>query len=346
MKRPYVLSADVLRLLAILAVILIHTTTRTLELSHYELQKIPVTFFLNQLGIFAVPLFFLISGFVLGLHNTNIHYLQFLKKRIFRIIIPYIFWSMFYFFVYPKAHDQNESFIYLLLTGNASYQLYFIPTIIIFYFLFPFISRSLNFFSKKSSIVFLAVSEVILLIKDYYIHEFYLESCIRVALLAFVFFIFGVLASQYQDKILIWIKKYLFYIPFLLFGVVIFAFSESWYLYEQTKNIHYFYSQFHPIVLPYTLLVAAGIYYVFSIKEYGKKYITLFSKLSFFVFFVHVSVIYTVWYPIEDGLFSQAKLFLFGEIVYELLFFLVVSTLSFLIAYIIHKLPYVSKITG
>ena len=69
-----------MRAIAILAVILIHTTTRTLEATHYNLTSYPWTLLLNQVSRFAVPLFFLISGFVLELSSVNdINYLEFLK---------------------------------------------------------------------------------------------------------------------------------------------------------------------------------------------------------------------------------------------------------------------------
>jgi len=115
---------DILRILSILAVVIIHTTTRTLEMSHYALLKIPWTLFLNQAGRFAVPLFFMISGFVLEL-NYHLHesYLTYLKKRFSRIIIPYIFWSaIYYYLVYNQNHSAN--FLSSLLKGDASYQLY------------------------------------------------------------------------------------------------------------------------------------------------------------------------------------------------------------------------------
>jgi surface polysaccharide O-acyltransferase-like enzyme len=58
-------SIDSLRGLSILAVLLIHTTTRTLEASNFNIVGFSWTLFLNQIARFAVPLFFLISGLVL-----------------------------------------------------------------------------------------------------------------------------------------------------------------------------------------------------------------------------------------------------------------------------------------
>src|SRR5579872_6838550 len=136
-KPPYNPAVDLLRILAILAVVFIHTTTRTLEASRYNIPTLSWTLFLNQIFRFAVPMFFLISGFVLELnYNSKIEYKIYAKKRVSKIFVPYVFWSFFYFlFVYPVWHFSvfSLSFIYILITGNSSYQLYFIPVLIIFY---------------------------------------------------------------------------------------------------------------------------------------------------------------------------------------------------------------------
>jgi surface polysaccharide O-acyltransferase-like enzyme len=130
--KQYVKSIDSLRTFAILAVVLIHTTTRTLEAAKFNLTAFPVSIFLNQIVRFAVPLFFMISGFVLETNfDEKSGYLSFIKKRFSRIFIPFVFWSaIYYLFVYNQNHDN---FLRVILTGNASYQLYFIPTLCIFY---------------------------------------------------------------------------------------------------------------------------------------------------------------------------------------------------------------------
>ncbi|MDZ7587084.1 MAG: acyltransferase family protein [Patescibacteria group bacterium] len=99
MRNP---AIDAMRLLAILAVVLVHTTTRTLQVTGYDLNVTWWPLLLNQITRFAVPMFFLISGFVLELnYDHHPYYLSFLKKRLSRILVPYLFWSLiYYFFVY------------------------------------------------------------------------------------------------------------------------------------------------------------------------------------------------------------------------------------------------------
>ena len=79
--KQYKVGIDVLRIIAILAVVLIHTTTKTLQISPNALLVVPFTLVLNQVSRFAVPLFFMISGFVLELnYNSSEKYITYLKK--------------------------------------------------------------------------------------------------------------------------------------------------------------------------------------------------------------------------------------------------------------------------
>ena len=94
--KPHIKALDTLRTISILAVLLIHTTTKLLEFTQYDLNTYAFSLLLNQLARFAVPLFILISGFVLEL-NYDYHtgYRAYLKKRVSRILIPYLFWVTF-----------------------------------------------------------------------------------------------------------------------------------------------------------------------------------------------------------------------------------------------------------
>ena len=125
-EKVNIFAIDALRTISILAVVLIHTTTRVLENSGYNLYTHPFTLFFNQAARFAVPMFFLISGFVLELnYHLNESFIHFLKKRFIKVFIPFLFWSLiYYFFIYTK---HNSGFLEALIGGNASYQLYFIP---------------------------------------------------------------------------------------------------------------------------------------------------------------------------------------------------------------------------
>jgi surface polysaccharide O-acyltransferase-like enzyme len=337
---------DILRTISILAVILVHTTTKTLEASSYNLLNTSWTLFLNQAARFAVPMFFMISGFVLEL-NYHLHesYLTYLKKRFSRIFIPYLFWSIvYYFFVYYKGRDPN--FISALLRGDASYQLYFIPSLLIFYLLFPIIHKYYKVIGNRWIIISLGLIELFLLFYDYNVYPIQLYYPITITLLNFFVFIFGVLLARNQERFLNFIKKWKI---ILLSGTVFFAifiFYEGLNGYLKTHNYLTFYSQWRPSVLIYTILLAGSLYWIFNRKLKLISLIKTFSKLSFFVFFTHVIFLEILWNGFLKNVFEKSNNSIAQTIWYDPLYFLAVTVISFGVAFVIHKIPKLSKITG
>lgn len=326
-----------MRTIAILAVIGIHTTTRILEASLFNVQGYTFTFFINQASRFAVPLFFMISGFVLEL-NYSYHqsYTSYLKKRFSRIFLPYLFWSIiYYYFVYTK---HTISFGTTLLYGAASYQLYFIPTLLIFYIVFPFIHMGYRFIANKWMLIILGIIQLALLAYEYYIHPLPFFYPLSIALLNFYIFLLGMVASRHQNlsqKLSGW--KILIAIMPGIFAAIVFL--EGKMLYLKTHNYLYFYSQWRPSILLYTITAAGLLYGFFSRSRLNEKIIRTFSRLSFFVFFIHVIILESFWNIIGKKIIGT-------ELFFNLIFFISVAGFSYAIAYLIHKIPHLSKLTG
>ena len=345
-EKQYNPAIDILRIIAILAVVFIHTTTRTLEISSYALLRIPWTLFLNQIMRFAVPLFFMISGFVLEL-NYHLHenYLAYLKKRLSRIFIPYLFWSIiYYFFVYYKGRDPN--FISSLLRGDASYQLYFIPALLIFYLLFPLIHNFCVYILSKWLLLVFGLIQLLILYYDYNIHPLQIYYPIGIALLNFYVFLLGIALARNQERFKNFIKKWKL---LLLFGTIVFAvfiFYEGLNGYLRTHNYLAFYSSWRPSILIYTIFLAGLLYLIFNRNYKSVLLIKTFSRLSFFVFFIHVIILEVIWYIIGAKLFAMTNGKIAQTFWFDPLYFLMVTVISFGIAFVIHKLPKLSKLTG
>ena len=320
-----------------MAVVLIHTSTRILETSHYDLNAFPVSIFLNQLSRFAVPLFFMISGFVLELnYDSNFSYWQYLKKRFNRILIPYIFWSAIYYLFVYKLHSQN--FFQSLLWGTASYQLYFIPALLMFYLTFPFFHKLFKVISNVWVLILLGIVEIVLLYRDYNFQYFTTYIPASVALFNYFVFILGMVVSHHQDKILKLITKWKFWLVGLTGLIGIFVFWEGKTKYFNTYNYQAFYSQWRPSVLIYTILMFSLLFYGFTKISRGVSVIKSLSKLSFFVFFTHVIFLEVVW--------SYLGRYVYTLPLFDLVFFGLVAGLSFAFAYLVHKIPWFPRVTG
>lgn len=344
-KKQYNPVIDVLRIISILAVIFIHTTTKTLQVSMHDLEIIPWTLFLNQIFRFAVPLFFMISGFVLEL-NFHLHesYLTYLKKRINRIFIPYVFWSLiYYFFVYTK---HAENFFQALLSGDASYQLYFIPALLIFYLIFPFIHNFYKFLNSKWITLIFGLIELSLLYYDYYVVPLRIFYPIRIALLNYFVFYGGIVLANNKERFISFVSKWKL---IFLFGTLIFAyyvFYEGQSIYLKTHNYLSFYSQWRPSVLIYTFLLAGFLYNIFNRNIIRISIIKTLSRLSFFVFFIHVIILEVIWDGVGKNIFLLTHGSIAEKLWYDPLLFIVVTVISFSIAFVAHRIPKLSKLSG
>ncbi|HKC05177.1 MAG TPA: acyltransferase [Patescibacteria group bacterium] len=344
-EKPYVKALDAMRAIAISAVVLAHTTTRTIEASKDNLAAFPWTLFLNQIARFAVPLFFMVSGFSLELNYPNhSNYFSFLKKRLGKIFIPYVFWSaIYYFFIYNQNHDN---FLKVLYLGNASYQLYFIPALFIFYILFPLIHNLYDFLANKWVLLVLAYSQMAFLHHDYFVKPYKLNDPIHTALMCYFVFILGMVAARNIDAIFEFAKKTKYYLAALTVLSAFYIFWEGMTNFINTGNYLTFYSNFRPSTLVYAILLALFLFY-----EFDKEHLTVsprkkLSDSSFFVFFIHVIILENVWKFFGKQAFESFGGTVWGKTFFDPVFFGIVIGISFLLAIIIRKIPFASKITG
>lgn len=344
-EKPYIKALDSLRVIAISAVVLVHTTTRTLEATKDNLIAFPWTLFLNQIGRFSVPLFFMVSGFALELNYSNhASYFAYLKKRASRVLIPFIFWStIYYFLIYTNNRD---SFLRALLVGSASYQLYFIPALIIFYLLFPLLHKIYKIFANKWVFSILTLIEIGILYKDYFIKEFNYPDPVHIALLAYIYFVIGMIAARNKEKIILFVKKwkYLLLPTILISGIYIFWEGLSRFL--ATGNYLNFYSTWRPSTFVYSIAAALILFYAFDKSRLQFEIAKKLSNLSFFVFFVHVIILETIWSIAGHSLFNLVSTNPIGKTIFDPIFFAVVLFISFLTAFVARKIPYLRKITG
>ena len=325
-------------------VLLIHTTTRSLEASGFNITGFSWTLFLNQISRFAVPLFFILSGFVLELsYRKGMSFWSFVKKRVSRIFIPFLFWSVFYYlFVYAQ---NNDNFFKVVLTGNASYQLYFIPTLCIFYLMFPLLHRLYKFISNRLALAIILGSQIYLLNFDYNLAKFEYPEPVRIAILSYFFFLIGMVAARNVDRVNAWVVKWKTFLPVVTFLSGLYVFWEGRVKYVETGNYLSYYSQWRPSILIYTLLAGLTLYYFFEFTDLKHSIIAKFSKHSFFVFFVHVAVLEAIWLVIAKNLFGLT-LGPAGKFFFDPVFFGMVSFVSFLISFMLHKIPKSEKVLG
>jgi surface polysaccharide O-acyltransferase-like enzyme len=348
-KSTYLFSIDALRVISILAVILIHTTTKTLANLDHNIIDGAFSLFLNQASRFAVPLFFLISGFVLELNSKDLPYLTYFKKRASRVILPFVFWSMLYFMIgwgFNVSKIFSLQFGKILLAGAASYHLYFIPTLVIFYVAFPLLHNTLHFFRKPLVFIALWIIQILLLSFDYYVHSLRIDPNIRIVLLVGAMFVTGIIASHIKDKIFAFTKIHFKWLTTITVATLLLVFFHVAALSIIKKTTSFIYNQHGPLTYAYTLLGALITASLLERTQFARKYFIQLSKLSLFVFFIHVMVLDFVWNNFVRNTVITNGNWILKQLWFDPLFFISVASASFGIAYFIHKIPYASKLTG
>lgn len=119
---------QIFRALSIIAVVMIHTTPS----GEWQVFCRP---FIN----FAVATFLFLSGYLTKIENDN--WFAFCKKRIIRVIIPYIIWTILYSLPPILSGSNILIIVQNLITAKAAATMYYIFVYIQFVLLTPWLGR-------------------------------------------------------------------------------------------------------------------------------------------------------------------------------------------------------------
>jgi|SRR5680860_354777 len=143
-----------LRAFGVLAVIAIHTTGYFTVIKSYS-PLVLVNLWTDIFSQFAVPLFIVITGFVLARNypNNDFSLKKFYKKRIRSIIPQYLIFSALYTlfnnWLVMQGSPLSTNLLLILrniLHADAAYHLWYFSIIIQFYILYPIIIKVYAFF--------------------------------------------------------------------------------------------------------------------------------------------------------------------------------------------------------
>lgn len=168
-----------LRVIALFAVIVLHTTSPVLETYNKgPLNVWLVGDFYNSLVRFAVPVFVMITG-ALMLHREY-ELGDFLKRRLSRIVAPFLFWSLVYiaYMYYNEDIDYPDNWwlcfkqVCHFLRDGASYHLWYVYMLIGLYLIMPIISKFIRNATEKEVRYFLIVWFLVMMIEQPYFSKY------------------------------------------------------------------------------------------------------------------------------------------------------------------------------
>lgn len=155
MQRGTIEEINYLRAFGVLAVIAIHTTGYFTEVNDLNLL-VSLNLWTDVFSQFAVPLFILISGFLLAKkYRGKFSISQFYSKRIRSIIPQFLLFSVLYtafnnwITIKNGSLSSNLTLIFdHIWQSDASYHLWFFAIIIQFYILYPIIIKIYDLFKQ------------------------------------------------------------------------------------------------------------------------------------------------------------------------------------------------------
>ncbi|MGZ3752233.1 MAG: acyltransferase [Mucilaginibacter sp.] len=168
-----------LRVLALFAVIVLHTASLLLM----QFGKVPVydwmiANFYNALVRFAVPVFVMISGALLLHREYEIG--DFLKRRLTRVVWPFLVWSLIYIgyswytedIIFSDNYWANIRVILHQLKYGAYYHLWYVYMLIGLYLFIPVISKFVRNATEKEMRYFLIVWFAVVSFSQPYLSRF------------------------------------------------------------------------------------------------------------------------------------------------------------------------------
>lgn len=289
---------DYLRVFATFGVILLHTAAPLANqygiVSNYDWW---IGNIYNSITRFCVPVFLMISGaliFSKTYNSTN----DFLKKRVSKIIVPFLFWSMIYiargiFFKFRSGEDITIidvlKFIFLKLVTGASVHLWYVYLIIGLYLFFPIIGKWIHGSSLRDIRYFIIIWIITIFVQLPFINSYFP----KINLLYFSGYIGYPILGYFLSKTngSFW-KKNGFQLLFFLIGSLITILGAYFMAIQKTGK----YQSFYGYLTPNVLLTSIAIFLLFknrlSFKSNPPALLLFFSKYSYGIYLVHLLVLW------------------------------------------------------
>ena len=143
------IEVDILRGFAMLSVVAIHVSNIPMAILSSGLRYFAV-FMFNSFINYAVSMFFLISALMAARSEANrpVKLLEYYKKKLMRLGLPYLVWTLIYILFGVIIHRLRmpdilswRNWISWILQGRAYDHLYFLAVICQFHILFPILFK-------------------------------------------------------------------------------------------------------------------------------------------------------------------------------------------------------------
>ena len=311
-SRPHIFEIDLIRAITVLTVVAVHSLAYTSYLTTKQSSLVFLSFIEHSLH-YNREMFMFVTGLVLTyvyLHK-EFSAKRFWLKRFSLVFIPYVLWSALYTVINNHGLgllDYIKLSLVNILTGNASFQLYYILLALEFYALFPLFLTLIKRIVKYPWITLFSsfLLQIVFIYFDFHYLQTgplskltFVNSFIyyqdRVILLYQFFFILGAFAAIYMDRVRASLRKSGLLLTFVFLAGII---SYAAYYYTQIEKYGYSIDRattvLQPSVVLYSLVVIIFVSWLailWASKRRLYKLVGTISDTSFGIYFVHVLVL-------------------------------------------------------
>lgn len=349
------IGIDILRVIAMLGVIFLHTIYPFTVRTDFFLTKAWFLFEpLSAISRSSLALFFIISGYlVVGKNRTVKENLQITSKR---IIIPFISFSMLasFFFLFKTGRSMGDALDPTYVFGNImkfpDNWLWFLSTLLFLYLLNPLWQQLFTDAPKRSAARYVVTSfflfTVFSLFLKYATHTMTFFNSFTTWIGYVCFYLYGALAKNKWGGRLSKKSSFLLF----LVGLLLEMGGDYFAILNQKNGTPLFFAGYFSdnIAIP-PLLMAVGLFNMFidmkTIKNIGKQipaFITTVAGLSYGIYLTHEFISQTLadvmgWSV--DSMHMNVYLFNFG-------FFAITLFGSALVTFILLRIPKLRAIIG
>jgi probable poly-beta-1,6-N-acetyl-D-glucosamine export protein len=290
-------SFDAFKGVAIIAVVAIHSIGYSLMNPKFEpdLWSYYLVIACRQLLNFAVPVFIFISGYWTPTNiSSGKEYGAFLKKRIPRVLIPYMFWSLIILTIFSLSGQDLHfrEILTKLITGGAIGPYYFVILIIQLYLLTPLIQIT---DSKISGIISICLINLFSLLSLYVLrlHQ-HTDIPLQNYALPFyswiIFYELGRLMHRTGGKI--FDKKDSYIIMSGVIAGIIFSIFEAKILLLKYDNLEFAVSALKFSSFIYSISIIFAFMYLREFIKEWPQFLVRIGDRSFGIYLIHAPLIY------------------------------------------------------
>ncbi len=337
-----IIWVDNAKIIAIFAVVILHIAAAVVtKITNLESFAWWIGNAYDSLTRWCVPVFVMISGALLLDTNKNEPISVFYRKRASGILLPTIFWSIFFLgwtFLKGLIKGSPYSFIFIvkqLLAGRPYYHMWFLYMLICLYLFTPFLRIIIKNTSKKEQIIFVAILFMMSIINKVF-NVFYPSSSklfINWFLFYLPYFISGHLMIEMRknpNKVLLILS---FTLSAILTALGLFFLSRA----SGLENGLYFYDYLSITVVPMSLSMLLLLKTITKPIIINSSFTHKLAQLVLGVYLIH---------PIFIDIFKHFGIFglTFNPLIAILSVSFLVFMFSLIIAKLISMIPYLNRI--